>query len=278
MLGSAATYAVLYEGTGGHNLQITNVSVRGNVGVGGTANVNDSGPSSIGGVDFSASNAGQFSNNNGSNVVGSVNYNVSAATSALNTVNTLSATLGAETGTSITIDGTQTIDASGGTPDSLGDYVFNVTSYSEQNGNVLTINGNGHAVVFNLNVNGNPQLGGDVILNGLTPDQVLFNYTGTGNISLNNNASSYSLPAAFMGTILAPNAAISLDNANLDGRVFGGASSDMQIFSGTTIDAPVCDPVPEPSSYLLSGLGCGLIGLGLCRRHASRTIPPKRLS
>jgi hypothetical protein len=30
----ALTYAVLYEGTGGHNLAISNVTINGNVGVG----------------------------------------------------------------------------------------------------------------------------------------------------------------------------------------------------------------------------------------------------
>ncbi len=38
-LGAAGDYAVLYEGTGGHNLSITNVGIGGNVGVGGTGAV-----------------------------------------------------------------------------------------------------------------------------------------------------------------------------------------------------------------------------------------------
>jgi len=68
-LGDAADYAVLYEGTGGHNLSITNVTINGNVGVGGTGVVQYSGPGTINGrVDFSAANGGQFHNTNGSNV------------------------------------------------------------------------------------------------------------------------------------------------------------------------------------------------------------------
>ena len=43
-LGAAGNFAVLYEGTGGHNLQITNVSINGNVGVGGTGHVQFNGP------------------------------------------------------------------------------------------------------------------------------------------------------------------------------------------------------------------------------------------
>src|SRR4029077_18674954 len=149
--------------------------------------------------------------------------------------------------------------------DAAGNEVFTVTSYTEGNGNVLTINGNGHNVVFNYAAGGNPQYGGDVVLTGgLTDDQVLWNYTGTNNLSLNNNASSFPLPDAFMGIILAPNAAISLTNANLDGRVFGGDSSDMSIVSGDTINSPVS--APEPSSLAL--LATGLFSLlGFVRRR-----------
>ena len=91
-LGSADMYAVLYEGTGGHNLSISNVTINGNVGVGGTGVVQFSGPGTIDGrLDFSSANVGQYNNTNGMNVgPTSVNYSVVAVTNALNKVNNLS--------------------------------------------------------------------------------------------------------------------------------------------------------------------------------------------
>ncbi len=249
-LGAAGAYAVLYEGVGGHNLQITNVTVNGNVGVGGTGHVQFSGPGTIGGrVDFSAANTGQYSNNNNNNVgPTSVNYSVANVTTALNTINTLNHTpLGLLTGTNISFNNAnQTVNESAGTLGTLGGVtyrVFNVTSYSENDGKLVTINGDGSGdpVVFNFGFNQNVNLGGDVALTGglKSADDVLWNFTSTNqNIALHNNASSYPLPAAFHGVLLAPNDAMSLDNSNLDGRVFGGNSSDMQIVSGDTINAP----------------------------------------
>ena len=195
----------MYDGVGGHNLSISNVAVNGNVGVGGTGAVQFSGPGTIGGrLDFSAANSSQYSNTNGSNVgPTSVTYNVATVTNALNTVNSLSRSLAA-LGNNLVINGTQTIDEASGQLDTVNGVsyrVFNVTSYSENDGSVVTINGDGNPVVFNFGFNSNINLGGDVALTGgLTDDQVVWNFTTTGkNISLNNNASSYPLLSGLHG-------------------------------------------------------------------------------
>src|SRR5258708_1364528 len=267
---NASQYAVLYEGTGGNPLHITNVTINGNVGVGGTGKVSDSGPSTVNGrLVFSAANTGQFSGAPGDTGPTPINYGVAAVTSALNAVNSLNSSL-AGFGNGLVINGTQTINESAGQMDTINGVtyrVFNITSYSSGDGKLLTINGDGSGdpVVFNFaSTLGNVNLGGDVTLKGLNDDQVLFNFTSCGkNVSLNNNASSFPT-LAFQGIILAPNDVISLTNANLDGRVFGGDSSDMQIVSGTTIKAP--GVVPEPATLTLLGTGILALGSFLRRR------------
>jgi len=266
---SASQYAVLYEGTGGNTLHITNVTIDGNVGVGGTGKVSDSGPSTVNGrLDFSAASMGQFSGAPGDVGPTSVNYNVAAVTTALNDVAELNSDF-AGLGNTLALSGTQTVNESAGkleTIDGVTYRVFNVTSYSSGDGKMLTINGDGsgNPVVFNFGFGSNVNLGGDVTLNGLSSDQVLFNFTTSGkNISLNNNASSFKT-LAFQGIILAPNDVISVTNANLDGRVFGGDSNDMQIVSGDTIKAPAA--TPEPASLTLLGAGILAVGTFLRRR------------
>jgi hypothetical protein len=69
-----------------------------------------------------------------------------------------------------------------------------------------------------------------------------------------------------MGDILAPNDALSLVNANLDGRVFGGDSSDMHIVSGVTINSPVATPEPSALALLSTGL---IVMVGFKRRRHS---------
>jgi hypothetical protein len=265
-LGAAENYAVLYEGGGTKNFQMTSDSgVTGNVGIGGTGNVQLSSGTITGNLDFA--NTGNCNSNAtcGGTVTGTITSNVSAVASALSTVNALNTTLGGETGANLTISGTTTINASAGTIVTVGGVmysVFNVTSYSENNAGVVTINGittgpdAGAVVVLNFDTTSNVNLGGSVVLSNLTADQVLWNFVGgsglTGGpaVMLTNNKQ------LFQGDILDPNGSMDINGATLDGRFFGGDSADDQIVSNAFITQPP-SPVPGPVA------GAGIPGLVL---------------
>ena len=277
----AGSYGLLFEGAGGNTLHITNVTVNGNVGVGLTGKASDSGPSTISGrVDFSAANTGQFSNTNAANIIaGGVQFNAASVTSALNTVNALNTVLGAETGTSVSIGTgggkTLAINASDGSLDASHDRVFTVSGFNTTNGDTLTINGDAahDNVVLNFpsSVNFNNQV---VLTGGLTADAVLYNFVGGSNLTggptlqINNNASS-SPSNLVEGIFLDPDGAVSVTNARVLGRVFGGDTHDLQFVSGTTLTAPAL-AVPLPNAAYTGLIVIAALSgarLVFCRRH-----------
>jgi len=279
-LSDAGSYAILFEGNGANTLQITNVTVVGNVGVGRTGLATDSGPSSVtGAINFSAANTGQFSNNNNSNVItGGVHYGVSTVTSALNWVNSLSQTIYNDHGTNLAINGNQTVQASAGqtfTVNGQTVHVFDVTSFANGGGQTLTINGSASDLVaFNMDGIGNIQFhGGIVFTGGLDEDNVLWNVgggnystlTGGSSLDINNNGGDAGVAR---GIFLDPNGAISAVNAVIHGRLFGGDTHDFQYVSGAEIDAEQPPVVPLPGAAW-AGMGL-LAALGAVRRMRRR--------
>jgi hypothetical protein len=303
-LGLGSNYAILFEGGGGNTLQITNVTTNttggntgvaagqgngiGNIGVGNTGKVSLSGPGTINGnLDIAAANNGQVTGS-GVTITGSTKYGVPAVASALNTVNALNSTLGALSGTTAVISGNTTINALNGTFYASGAgytdirvFTVDLSKFSLNNGQTLTINGdaNGDAVVFNFlgsaNFHGNVALTG-----GLSPDDVLFNFVGGSNLSggptldLNNGGGSPSNGSYLsQGIFLDPNGPISVINSNVLGRIFGGDSHDFQYVSGSNITAPFRTAVPAPSTVALALAGAAPLGLLAVLRRRGRVAP-----
>ncbi len=269
-LGAAANYAILFEAGGGSNLHIANGSTNtvgsgpsqgngiGNIGVGASGSVQVSNGTVNGNVDFA-----NTSNYSGTPPTAghTVNSNVNAVPAALSTVNGLNSTLGGLPGTNVAINGNTTINASNGTLSASGPgytnvRVFNVSSFSLGKGQTLTINGdaNGDSVV--LNFRNDTSFDGGIVLNGLAPDNVIFNFVGGNNLNggpvLGFNSGKSDLA---QGIFLDPNGSVSSQGCNIFGRLFGGDTDDIQFNADSNITAPLATPTltttPNPATVTL---------------------------
>ena len=199
-------------------------------------------------------------------------------TTAINTVNALSNSLKTESGTALSVTGNgQIISASSGTLDGNGNEVFTVAANAfNNNSGGLTISGtSSQFVVININ-NGtsNEALNGPISLTGgITADQVLFNFTGTGNLQGGSTNGSIE-----NGIFLAPNMNINLSHTTIDGRLFGGAAGrDFQLVSGFNLNAPPApppSPAPAPPSLalVLTAIPVGLVGWLRGRRRTGLVV------
>ena len=277
---SALNYAVLVNG-GIQTLQMSGSAVvTGNVGVGlptsgasgHAAQVSLAGGTITGNLQWAGTyNSGGQANNSapnfGGTVKGGYQQNVSAVTSALNTVDALSAALGKDSGTAVAINpnhGTQTITANKGVYDSSqNSYVFTVTSLNFNSGDTLVINGTAaQNVVINVHLQNDEFNGAIQLTGGLTTDDVMINLLG------NNEFQNAANGATQTVTYVDP-AGTDIDiNSPLDGHFFGSAAN-----TPVSINYDVDDPiipgdltvVPEASP----GLACAFLllplGVALCR-------------
>jgi hypothetical protein len=271
-IGSAANFAVLFEGAGNNHLSINNGTITGNIGIGDpsgvtTAQAQLNSPLTINGnILF----GGAVNEMVGSDVVvnGTTTGNNANVQSDLLLVNNLSSMLGAESGNSLTVNlnnnQSQTVNASAGKLVN-GDRVFTVSSFNFGNGATLTIDGSASDhVVFNFA--GDASFGGKIVLTGgITSDQVIFNVTGGSGMTGGHTLSINSNGAILTGTFLDPNGAIQINHSVLDGRLFGGDMHDEMIVSGDTLVGLATAPEPGLTG-LFSGLALAAFSLNATLR------------
>src|SRR5712691_69742 len=160
-LGDASNFAVLFEGNGGNTLNFNNSNITGNIGIGATGKWADAGGCSgqclvNGLVEFSAANTGQLSSSAGTTytpaLAAGVNplYSKAQVQTDLNTLNTLSQTLGAEVGNALTISSGGSVNANAGNLVN-GDRVFTLQAGSNFPNGTFTITGaSSQTVVVNV--------------------------------------------------------------------------------------------------------------------------------
>jgi hypothetical protein len=238
-LGDAANYAIMDEGYGTNNLGMSGQTIDGSIGIGcftgtTTTKLELSGDTITGNIDFAGAidNSGASSNT----INGAINGTNIQVQADLNYLNNLSATLGDETGSALTISpgSNITIHAGSGKLDASGNYVFNVTAFNGS-GSTITIDGDGlgHNVVINFTTPGlNPDFSGSTIVltGGLTTGAVLFNIADSDTLTLGGKIT---------GTFLDPNGVIIGTADTLNGHVYGGGDPTSPGDIETIINVPL---------------------------------------
>lgn len=144
-----------------------------------------------------------------------------------------------------------------------GRNVISLGSVNEQE--TLTISGPANSQ-FVFNISGGFILNGGTITltGGVTPDNVLFNFNGTG-----NGVNLFKPVGYAQGIFLAPQRDIILDKATLVGAVIGGGNGRFVIHSGATL----INPIPEVSSLMpLCGLLVAVFSTVYLRRRKAAEI------
>jgi hypothetical protein len=275
------------------NLRVKNSNISGNIGIAEGGGFIGFGSGTVTGtVMFAApATAEPLFSPNGITVTGGATFgNANVQANAI-AVTTLSQTLGRETGTSLSISGGGSVDASSGMLDGTGNRVFtaDIVGLSKREnaftaGSTFTINGSSSdRVVVNIPSTNGFGLDGSIVLEGgITADHVLFNLDAGDFATLSGGDTLLMDTAGNMttGIFLDPNGNFEITDSSIFGRIFGGGSQFDSIIQTlnptnpnfrTSVVAPPPFVTPEPTSLVL--LGAGLAAFGMIRRRRRRVRP-----
>ena len=144
-------------------------------------------------------------------------------------------------------------------------YVLDITGGISYNSDVLTLNGRANQDdFFIINVAGNMTWSqSQVVLNNVTSDHVIFNFTDSAASVLVNKSAT-----VFNGTILAANGDSSIRYHNP--ATFSGAliAENITLDSASQLSGRTFHSAPEPGSAPLVILGMAMLGFFLRRKHS----------
>ena len=251
-LGDAGDYAILEIGSGNVSLAAAppNGSISGNVGAV-CGNLSDGGSLPITG-NVNLGSAATSSGLSG-NVSGSINtgFNLSSAVSAALSASSTAAGMASSGGGS----GISSINLANNVTLNLKPGVYNLSDFKLQNGDLVNLAAGGTYV---FNISGTLSLNSAKVLaaTGLSAANVLFNITSSQGVGFSGGLNNESI---FDGTILAPDAQVSLTPGSVEGAIISG--ENINIASGGSVQGGGQNVPDAGSTILLLGAACGCLAL-----------------
>lgn len=247
-LGLAANYAGLEVGSSLFSISKDTTVVNGNAGVDGNGSLSFTGGGVING-EIDAGSGASLTITGGSTATGGVMQSYASMSQVVQDAQNAAAYYAALTpGQTLSSLGTGTLTGSGG----LDVYQINGDlSLSRSN---LTLSG-GANDFFVINITGAINLSGgsNILLNGISPDQVVFNLIGTGTKMTTTGESDTN------GIFLAENGAINISGGVHDSEFIAGGALTWQSGVQVTQAAAALVPVPELAPWQIASLALALV-------------------
>jgi choice-of-anchor A domain-containing protein len=178
-------------------------------------------------------------------------------------LNSVSATLASETANGMVTSAYNTYTLTG-TSNSLN--VFDLTGASYSNSTINITAPGGSTVIINVAGTSDSFSGGSINLNGVTANDVIWNFSSATTISVGS--------IAFNGTLLAPGASFTGTYGQLNGQlIVDNAAGTTELHDVLFDGALPSSSAPEPGTWVLLVAGFGLIAIA--RRRATGKVSEK---